>query len=315
MSKKLSDGYYIKWGEKEQDFCELAELGDYKDKDGKFQENLKDTLKGFEKQVDDLVRQYLWIMRLFAFSLVLVYVSIIFTPIVTQDLENRRISNFALLTNIFNFLEGIIVFLAFRVLYSKTLDKKGKDFWVIPSGLALLYIIIFIYSSWRLNWAEPQKYFLNISDLIAGSVNGLAMFLLFGRYVSLEQSLRETDLFKNAFRDLFKPLPLFETEKSYTRAVSFAIIFLLPFYALAQPLFGSLNIDLYGNAIGFQTTVYAICLVGKICFFHLTYLLIRKQLLHLYLYGLIAKVGNFRKLEECLSTTSEIDNRITSNQS
>jgi hypothetical protein len=163
--------------------------------------------------------------------------------------------------------------------------------------------MLFIYLSWLFAPHENAYIFLNRFDLIAGSINGLAMFLLFGRYVSLEQSLRGTNLFKDAFRDLFKPLPLFESEKSYTKIVSFGIIFLLPIYALAQPQFGALEIPLYGEPKIFQTTVYGICLVGKICFFHLTYLLISKGLLHLYLYGLVSKVGNFRKLEKCLTTT------------
>jgi hypothetical protein len=300
LSKKLLVEYRINWGKKEQDFCELAEIGKYEDKE----ENIpRKILVGYESRVTRLFSQYRWIMRLFAISLVFVYLTILFTP--SPDPVDRYLSKFVLATNIFNFLEGIIVLLAFRVLYSITLGKKGKDFWVIPSGLAAIYILVFIYWSWRLDWTVPHTVFLNIFDLVAGSVNGLAMVLLFGRYVSLEQSLRETDLFRAAFRNLFKPLPLFETEKSYKGAVSFGIIFLLPFYALAQPLFGSLTINLYGSPIGFQNTVYAICLVGKICFFHLTYLLMRKKLLHLYLYGLVSQVGNFHKLEECLTTTPE----------
>jgi len=67
LSKKLSGDYHIKWGEKEQDFCELTELGKYEDN----QENIqRQTLVGYESRVARLFSQYLWIMRLFAISLV-----------------------------------------------------------------------------------------------------------------------------------------------------------------------------------------------------------------------------------------------------
>lgn len=307
-SKRLQAGYKIDWDEKTHAFCDLAEIPDYKDAHGRLYRATREKLKGFETRVDTLVKQYLWLMFLFALSLVILYLFIILTPGWTQKLPNRYIGFFPIITNIANFIEGIIVFLAFRVLYSETLDPNVKDnrFWQIPSGLALLYVLVILVLSMAFeSWDEPHTQFLNVFDLIAGSVNGLAMFLLFGRYVSLEQSLKGTKLFADAFRDLFKRLHIIEAKKPYTRAVSFGIIFVLPFYALAQPLFGSLYIDLYGSAVNFQTTVYAICLVGKLCFFYLTYLLIRNKLLHLYLYGLISEVGNFSKLEQCLTSVVE----------
>jgi hypothetical protein len=131
--------------------------------------------------------------------------------------------------------------------------------------------------------------------LVAGLANGLAMSLLFGKYVSIEHSLSNTPLFKYVFENIFYPF----SRKPYKAIVSFGIIFVLPTYALAQPLFGSLRITVFGDPHRFQTIVYAICLVGKIIFFHLTYLLISKKLLHLYLYGLVAEVGNFKELEAC----------------
>lgn len=305
FSKKLSGNYQLREG-KEFNFCELAEL-DRHEKIETLPQKSKNSLEGFQKRVSALVIQYLWLIRFFAISFVFLYLTILIAPIDVSEQEEqvRYLTNYAIATNIFNFLGGTVVFLAFWVLYKKTLNENDEDnrFWLIPTFLAALYIVFFVYLSWKFKLGDDAYYFLNIFDLIAGSVNGLAMFLLFGRYVSLEQALRGTYLFKDAFKDLFKSLPLFKSEKSYTHIISFGIIFVLPIYALAQPLFGSLQIPLYGDVMVFQTTVYGICLVGKICFFHLTYLLISKKLLHLYLYGLISEVGNFRKLEKCLVAT------------
>lgn len=306
-AKKRSVNYHIKPG-KEYEFCELAELPRNKTIKVPDEQSEKE-LESFQIRVKNLVNQYLVLISLFAGSLALLYLIIIISSFKgSPSVGNQRfITDFARLTNVLNFLGGVIVFLAFWVLYWKSLNKEDKsnDFWLIPAILSLVYIFAFVGLSWLYEPGEPAYYFLNIFDLIAGSVNGLAMFLLFGRYVSLEQSLNETKLFEHAFKDLFKPLSsLFESKRSYTKLVSFAIIFLLPIYALAQPLFGSLEIELYGkNPKVFQTTVYGICLVGKLCFFHLTFLLLRENLLQLYLYGLVSKVGNFHKLETCLTTT------------
>lgn len=307
VSKKISVNYEIK-AEKEYDFCELAELK--RDAGSKtIPVESKTLLSRYSKRVTALVIQYLWLIRFFAASFVFLYIFIVISSCNPVPLEGnyRAITNFAILTNVFNFLGGVVVFLAFWVLYSETLNKDDKDnrFWLVPVVFAGLYICVFVALSWLFKPGENAFYFLNIFDLIAGSTNGLAMFLLFGRYVSLEQSLSKTNLFQDAFKDLFKSLSPFESKKSYTKIVSFGIIFILPIYALAQPLFGSLEIKLYGdNPKTFQTTVYGVCLIGKLCFFHLTLLIIKNRLLHLYLYGLVSKIGNFRHLEKCLVPTS-----------
>lgn len=307
LSSKISAAYNIRWGEKDYDFCELAELERDVEK-RTITAKSQETLKGYQNRVAALVIQYLWMVRYFAISLVFVYLAIISSSIATpqEKADYRPITNFALTINIFNFLGGIVIFLAFWVLYSDTLNKHDKDnrFWVIPAVFAGIYLVLFFSLSWLFPPDTNAYFFLNRFDLFAGLINGLAMFLLFGRYVSLEQSLSKTELFKVAFRDLFKPLPIFKNEEIYKKIVSFSIIFLLPIYALAQPQFGALQIPVYGDPIVFQTMVYGTCLVGKFFFFHLTYLLISKKLLHLYLYGLVSKVGNFRKLEECLTGDS-----------
>lgn len=304
--KNISVNYYIK-RDREYDFCELAEFERYVNTKTIAEDSQK-KIERIQIRVGALIRQYIWTVRLFAVSLVLLYLTIVISALrAAPPAENvRLITNFAILTNILNFVGGVFVFLAFWVLYRETLDDREEDnrFWLIPLLLTLAYVVGVVGYSWLYKPGENAYHFLNIVDLIAGSINGLPMLLLFGRYVSLEQALNGTELFRNAFKDLFKPLPFFESEKSYTKLVSFGIIFLLPVYALAQPLFGSLEIKLYGeNPKVFQTTVYGICLVGKLCFFHLTFLLVRKKLLQLYLYGLVSQVGNFHKLEECLDTT------------
>lgn len=301
-SPKISIGYNIK-KEKEYDFCELAGLEiDIGQK--RITEKSSKILITYQQRVARLINQYLWIICLFAISLAFVYVSVIVSSINgSSTTENFRLATNQAI-NIFNFLGGIIVFMGFKILYSATLNKydEANRFWLIPSMLATIYIFTFISLSWQLP-NENASYFLNIFNLITGLISGMTMFLIIGRYISLEASLSKTNLFRDAFKDLFKNLPPYKSEKSYTKIVLFGITLILSVYAVAQPLFS------VSNSVPkvFQTVLYGICLVGKICFFQLTFLLINKKLLHLYFYGLVSKISNFRELEKCLSVSSSDD--------
>jgi hypothetical protein len=288
-------------------------------------------LGNVKNRVEKLVNQYRFHMILFAFSFVLLYGVILSAG----EYDRTHISFNPIATNILNFLGAIFVYLGFSVLHNKTLEAEkvpigtpdslyinkphylnynSSLYWGGAVLILISYISVFIVRAlayqaqqpyWEAQSAEAAKafgrsveHFLNRFDLIAGLANGLAMSLLFGKYVSIEQSLSNTASFKKVFENIFYPF----SRKPYKAIVSFGIIFVLPTYALAQPLFGSLRIDVFGDSHRFQTIVYAICLAGKIIFFHLTYLLISKKLLHIYLYGLVAEVGNFKELETCFVT-------------
>lgn len=216
--------------------------------------------------------------------------------------EHRDITPFELLVNIINFSGALFIYLGFKVLHDQTLRADNvtyTTFWVYPVCFSILYLLII--GLFYLGYASSSvnaTTFLNITDLIAGLANGLSMALLFGRYVSIEQSIKESKL-----ADLKHTNPALTI--TYKNVFSTAIIFTLPVYALAQLLFGSLTIDSFGEPKMFQTMVYLFCLIGKIFFFTITYLLIRKKLLPLYLHGVVTKIGNYKDLEDCL----EFDNK------
>jgi hypothetical protein len=212
--------------------------------------------------------------------------------------DEREIDWVYILANILNFIGCLAVFASFSSLYIKTVrdGKTSAKFYLIPFLALCFYVAIIvtftqIYSQLNLD----KTIWLNLFDLLAGLFNGLAGTLLFGRYVSIEQSLRYTEKLRSLELTVFgKEVPFKEI------IISFGIVFVLPIYALAQPLFGTLQIDAFGDPRYFQLSVYLICLIGKICFFHLTYLLIKNNSFHLYLYGLISEVGNLKELEACL---------------
>jgi hypothetical protein len=298
--------YEIKNNHKFKSLAELNEIND---------ENLNLLVKNTNKRVKGLVGQFKGQVIGFAGSLVFVY-SVILISSFLSSFNDREINFFTETTNIFNLSNALFILLAFNVLNYKTLSERkdmghinampisyyeSNRYWIVPVILYGFYCLIFVsFSMSCITGQCNQKYLLNGFDLTAGLFNGLTMMLLFGKYVSMEFSLRETKLYNKVFEHIFYP---FSETFEYKKIVSFGIVFILPIYALAQPLFGSLTIEMFGKTAYLQTGVYAACLIGKICFLHLTYILISKNLLHLYLFGLVSKVGNFKQLEDCMSMT------------
>jgi hypothetical protein len=286
-------------------FKSLAEV-DYEGND------LEIYISNVENKVSELVGQFRAHIILFAISLCGLYTVILINP----D-ANRVINFFSISTNLLNLSGGVFIYLVFSVLHKKTVEEdreKSKIFnnlnkqskisyvfhsstyyWATPVTFAFIYLLVFLSYSFSSN-DNSTEFFLNRIDLVSGFAVGMAMTLLFGRYVSIEQSLKDTNLFENVFENFFHPF----SKKSYKGIVSFGITFVLPIYALAQPLFGALTIEAFGVIKNFQTTIYLVCLIGKICFLQMTYLLISTNLMHLYLYGVVSHIGNFKELEKYL---------------
>lgn len=272
-------------------------------------------------KVKELVNQFKIHIALFALSLFCVYL-----VIVSSTGDSQTVSGFRIATNLTNFSNALFILLAFSVFYIKTVDDSSEEdtakklpnahyvstlYWAIPVTMFVIYTFFFLLYSVPLigNSSNYDNILLNRFDLFVGLANGLTMTLLFGKYVSIEQSLNETRMFNRVFEHVFHPF----SKMQYRTIISAGIVFILPIYALAQPLFGSFKIAAFGSAEYFQTGVYAACLLGKICFLHLTYILISKKLFHLYFYGVTAKIGNFKKLEECFIKSKNEDSLNNSN--
>lgn len=122
----------------------------------------------------------------------------------------------------------------------------------------------------------------NLIRLFIGIFNGLAMALLFGRYISMEHSAYNM------------------AEKGeYSNFIHLCTISILPIYALAQPLFGSFEIDVFGNRDVFAIGVFFVCLIGKAVFLYLTYSFMKNKSMHLYLHSIITSHGIPKDLRKC----------------
>ncbi len=131
----------------------------------------------------------------------------------------------------------------------------------------------------------------NLLYLFIGICNGLAMILLFGRYVSMEHSIFSMDEGE------------YEARK-YSKLLHFFTIYILPLYALAQPLFGSFEIDAFGPRRIFAIGVFIVCWIGKIGFLYLTYIFMKERWMHLWLHTGVNYRGIPKSLVGCFKFDS-----------
>jgi hypothetical protein len=199
--------------------------------------------------------------------------------------------------DIFNFLSAIFLFLAFKVLYDKTLDdnNRGIIYYMDALFLSFFYILIYILlfrndDFIKIVCEKKVNVIINDLGLFSGIVNGLAMSLLFSRFISMEHNFLE--IFDN---------PLFKSIKKYRKLLYFGTIFLLPLYAVIQPLFGNFDFTEFGDSKIFESMVFLICFFGKLFFLILFSLYMKNKLIHLYFHIVITKHGVPNDLITCFN--------------
>lgn len=248
------------------------------------------------ERVNKLVKQLNKNVLMYAGFLIFVYVIYLF-PAAEED--HRKYLNYV--ADIFNFLSSVFVYLAFKVLHDQTLDDENqrKHYYNDAIIFSLIYLIGYIAFEVTVNEhiqltpgcdpiENPQyKYGANLFGLISGLANGIAMSLLFGKYRELEHSIGAIDK--------IRPMGI----------VFFGTIFILPIYAIVQPLFGSFEIDAFGNPKDFANLVFFICFIGKVFFLYFTYSFIKEKLFHLHLHMLLTSRGIPPSSNQCFDIFEE----------
>lgn len=203
---------------------------------------------------------------------------------------------FKVFVDVANFFSAISIYLAFKVLYDKTLDDKTNKPNAYKSGAVafsicylapyLIFITIYvgeivtkpIHGQEIAEWLTVGTHWFS---LVAGILNGIVMALLFGRYVSMEHRI------------------ISRNPQNKYAFISRGIVYILPVYAVIQPLFGSFNIYSFGDPAKFRNFVFFVCLVGKVFFLVVTHIFLREKFIHLYLHLVITKYGVPRKFLDC----------------
>lgn len=146
------------------------------------------------------------------------------------------------------FIQCIFYFLGFQTLYLRTLKEDNKtpgyfdDGTLKPILSIIIVITIFIFMSISHFKLIPILNFNNgIMELVIGIFNGIAMLLLFSRFISMEY------FFKNS-------------KISFQREYYFyTVVFILPIYVVAQPLYGVFELIDESILEEFKTFVFYAC--------------------------------------------------------
>ncbi len=235
-------------------------------------------------RVNILVRQLHNHILLYAFFLILVYLLYLVEKVysIHHPGDQSYISYFKIGQDVFNFFSSVFVYLGFKVLYNQTLDERNKPivYYLDAVFFILLYLTVYILVvAGGLQFSiDAKNHLINLFGLVSGVFNGLAMALLFGRFVSMEHVLMNM-------------------QKVNTNSMlALGALFILPTYAIVQPLFGSFKIDAFGDPEMFANFVFFVCLIGKGFFLFLYTYYLRRKYLHLYLHLIISRRGLSREL-------------------
>ncbi len=197
------------------------------------------------------------------------------------DLYAAKFLGIEILTNSSNLFSATFLFTAFLVLFRVTLEGDNKTWQIknqIPMSLALaitlLNIVFFIVGVEFFNLKETSTSI----RLLGGLYNGIAMALLFSRFISMEYYFQHS---KRTFERGF---------------YYYGIIIGLPLYVVVQPLYALFNaIDLEAAAI-FKSIVFLICFWGKLVFLFFIYTMLNKKWIHSYILLKLIENENLEKL-------------------
>lgn len=229
------------------------------------------------KQLNDNVIYY-------ALTLMIVYLVFILLGFSFIPAEYINLARGA--TDIFNFLSAVFLYLAFKVLYNNTLDRDNGKIIYYMDALFMSFFYILLYAL-LFSKEPPVK---NALSLFSGIINGLAMSLLFSRFISMEHTF--TEIFKN---------PIFKRLRKYRNSLYYGTIFILPVYAVIQPLFGDFTLTEFGDPTIFANVVFLVCFLGKLFFLSLFVIYIKNKLIHIYFHIVITKHGVPDDLISCFN--------------
>jgi hypothetical protein len=268
-------------------------------------------------RVNELVKQLVHCIRWFAVILALFYflqlISDYYTQIPFKDFKAVINDNFNMLsiiankpshympasqylfteimTNLTNLFSAAYLFLAFQVLFLVTLEKDDKTWRLqsfVPISLALIITLFNIYCFVN---GFPELHLSTMSHfirLIGGLYNGVAMFLLFSRFIAMEY------FFQNSGKGWQRQFYFYGT------------VIVLPLYVVVQPLYGVFNAGEMGQSAElFKAVVFLVCFWGKLVFLLFIYTMLTKKWIHSYLFMVLSQKDTLSKISKDLKDIAD----------
>jgi|GEM_PF-1914991 len=184
-----------------------------------------------------------------------------------------------------NLISGAFIYLSFKVLYAPTLKENNvSDFYYKGT---LLFVFSFLLSFAILLFFSPINpssiIFLSIYPLICGVYNGVTMCLLFGRFISMEYFFKDI---KTNTGDRDHAIMKVSWFTNFINKKG--IIYILPVYALTQPMLGLFDVTDYHNFPEFKSIVFLVCLLCKCVFLLVIANSLSSRFLHAYLHLILS---------------------------
>ena len=195
------------------------------------------------------------------------------------------------ITNATNLFSATFIFTAFLVLFSVTLEDDHRTPKInnqIPVALAIVITILNIII---LTIGIPNSSLEESATLIrlfGGIYNGIAMALLFSRFISMEYYFQHST-------------------KSFERMFYFyGVTIWLPLYVVVQPLYSLFNIFDFGQTAVVKAIVFLITFWGKLVFLFFIYTMLNKKWIHSYILLTLIEKDNLEILSFELEDVEKI---------
>jgi hypothetical protein len=279
--------------------------------------NNEDDSSKILQRVNELVRQLVYCIRWFAVILALFYALQLFTDLTQtsyntfkgtiensksiinilsenplHSIESAKYLSIEILTNSTNLFSAAYLFLAFQVLFLVTLDKDDKTWRLksfLPISLAIIITTLNIYCFIDGFFSASLMSISHVMRLIGGVYNGVAMFLLFSRFISMEY------FFKNTSEGLQRQFYFYGT------------VIVLPLYVVSQPLYGLFNaVEIGQSAELFKAIVFLICFWGKLVFLLFIYTMLTKKWIHSYLFMALSQKDTLSNISKDLKDVDDL---------
>lgn len=209
--------------------------------------------------------------------------------------EAAKFISVEVITNALNVLSAAFLFIAFQVLFVVTIDSDNKTWqlkWIGILPISIAFTIIGANILMVLCGANGQNlsHLSHVIRLIGGIFNGVAMFLLFSRFISMEYFFQRSK------------------QKWQRNFYFYGTIIGLPLYVMAQPLYGLFNaVEFSADAAIFKSFVFLVCFWGKVVFLLFIFTMVNKKWMHSYLFIVLTQKDTVSRLSKELNDVQDLE--------
>lgn len=210
------------------------------------------------------------------------------------DIAAAKHLSLEILTNSTNLFSASFLFLAFQVLFLVTLGADNKTWTLLKNYIPIISIAILItvinVVFFVVGFSDVPLYILSHTmRLLGGIYNGVAMLLLFSRFISMEFFFKKS------------------SQRWQKNFYFYGTVIILPLYVIAQPMYGIFNaVEMGQSAALFKSVVFLVCFWGKLVFLLFIFTTLSKKWLHSYLFISLTQMDTLTNVAKDLKEVDDL---------